>query len=109
MKKLILLGGCLWAFAAQPAKAQTGQTDIVVMKVLESRVGTRIVVARSWGFPDEIEVKPILTNNEARLMRDSAEKIQEVLTKLYEQGYAIKSSFSGSEGGQSTIVLVKTK
>ena len=107
MKKLILLGGCLWTFAAQPAKAQSGQADIVVMKVLESRLGTRIVVARSWGIPDEIEVKPNLASNEARLMRDSAEKIQEVLTKLYQEGYAIKSSFSGSEGGQSTLVLIK--
>ena len=107
MKKLILLGGCLWAFAAQPAQAQTSQADIVVMKVLESRLGTRIVVARSRGFADEIEVKPNLASDEARLMRDSAEKIQEVLTKLYQQGYAIKSSFNSSEGGQSTLVLVK--
>lgn len=79
------------------------------MKVVESRLGTRIVVACSWGYPDEIEVKAGLTNNEARLMRESAEKIQEVLTKLYQEGYAIKSSFSGSEGGQSTLVLVKAK
>lgn len=107
MKKLIFLGGCLWALAAQPAQAQTGKADIVVVKVLESRLGTRIVVARSWGIPDEIEVKPGFATDEARLMRDSAEKIHKVLTGLYEQGYAIKSSFGSSEGGQSTLVLVK--
>jgi hypothetical protein len=60
MKKLILLGGCLWAFATLPAKAQTGHSDVVV-KVLESRLATRIIIARSWGIPDELEVTAGLT------------------------------------------------
>jgi hypothetical protein len=107
MKKIILLGACLWAFAAPPTQAQTGSPDIVVVKVLESRLATRIIIARSWGFPDELEVKVGLAGNETTLVRESAKKMQEVLMKLYEQGYTIKSSFGGSDGGPSTLVLVK--
>ncbi len=107
MKKYILLGALLWACAAQPADAQTGKSDIVVVKVLESRSSTRIIIARSWGFPEELEVKAGLAGNEATMVRESAAKMQEVLMKLYEQGYAIKSSFGGSDGGPSTLVLVK--
>ncbi len=107
MKKLILLGGCLWAFAASPAKAQTGHPDVVVVKVLESQLATRIIVARSWGLPDEMEVKTGFAGNEATMAKESAEKIQEVLGKLYQQGYAIKGTFSSSNGGPSTLVLVK--
>lgn len=83
------------------------QSDIVVVKVLESRLATRIIIARSWGFPDELEVKAGLAGNETTLVRESAKKMQEVLMKLYEQGYTIKSSFGGSDGGPSTLVLVK--
>jgi hypothetical protein len=107
MKKMLLLGACLWVFAAPPAQAQTGNSDIVVIKVLESRLATRIIIARSWGFPDELEVKAGLAGNEATLVRESAQKMQEVLMKLYAQGYTIKSSFGGSDGGPSTLVLVK--
>ena len=106
MKKLLLLGGCLWALAAQPARAQS-HPDVVVLKVLESQLATRIVIARGWGFPEELNVTAGLTGNEATVAQESAKKIQQVLTKLYEQGYAIKSTFGGSAGGSSTLVLVK--
>ena len=41
------------------------------------------------------------------MVLESAKKMQQVLTKLYEQGYAIKSTFGGSLGSPSTLVLVK--
>jgi len=107
MKKLILLSGCLWAFAAQPARAQTSHSDVVVVKVLESRLVTRIVIARSWGIPEELEITAGLTGSEATVVEESAKKMQQVLTKLYEQGYAIKSTFGGGQGSPSTLVLVK--
>lgn len=107
MKKLLLLGGCLWALAAQPASAQTGSADVVVVKVLESPLATRIIIARSSGFPDEYDIKASLAGNEATVARESAQKMQEILTKLYDQGYAVRSTFGGGDGGHSTLVLVK--
>ena len=110
MKKLLLLGGCLWALAALPASAQAGSADIVVVKVLESPLVTRIIIARSSGFPDELEIKAGfagLASNEAAVARESTQKMQEILTKLYDQGYAVRSTFGGGDGGHSTLVLVK--
>ena len=107
IKKLILLGGCFWAFAAQPGRAQTAHPDVVIVKVLEARLATRIIIARNWGIPDELEVTAGLTGNEATVVQESAKKMQQILAKLYEQGYAIKSTFGGGGGSPSTLVLVK--
>jgi hypothetical protein len=104
MKKLLLLSACLWLFLSQPVFA--GEPDIVVVKVLESRLATRIIIARSWGFPEEMEITAGFTGNEVTVGVETAKKLQQTLTKLYEQGYAIKSSFGG-EQGYSTLVLVK--
>jgi len=104
MKKLLLLSACLWMFASQPVQAS--EPDIVVVKVLESRLATRIIIARSWGFPEEVEVTAGFTGNETTVSVETAKKLQQTLTKLYEQGYVIKSSLAG-EQGRSTMILVK--
>jgi hypothetical protein len=104
MKKLLLLSVCLWVFASQPVQA--GEPDIVVVKVLESRLATRIIIARSWGIPEEIEITPGFTGNEVTVGVETAKKLQQALTKLYAQGYVIKSSLAG-EQGRSTMILVK--
>lgn len=104
MKKLFLLSACLWVFAFQPVLASG--PDIVVVKVQESRLATRIIIARSWGIPEEIEITAGITGTEATVGVETAKKLQQTLTKLYEQGYAIKSSLGG-ERGMSTLILLK--
>jgi hypothetical protein len=104
MKKLLLLSACLWLFTVQPSLA--GDPDIVVVKVLESRLAARIIIARSWGIPEEMEVTAGLIGNEVTVGVETAKKLQQALTKLYEQGYVIKSSLGG-EQGRSTLILVK--
>jgi hypothetical protein len=80
---------------------------VVVVKVLESRLATHIIIALSWGFPDEMEVKAGFLGNEATMAKESAKKIQMVLGKLYKQCYDIKTAFNRSNGGLSTLILVK--
>jgi len=106
MRKLLLLSACVGALLTGPVQARATEPEIVIVKVLESRLATRIVIARTWGIPEEVEITPGLTGNEATVEVEVAKKMQQVLAKLYEEGYAIKSTFSG-ERGLSTLVLVK--
>jgi hypothetical protein len=106
MKKLLLLSAFVGALLAEPALARASEPEVVIVKVLESRLATRIVIARSWGFPEEVEITSGLTGNEATVEVEAAKKMQQVLAKLYEQGYSIKSTFSGARGA-STLVLIK--
>jgi hypothetical protein len=106
MKKLLFLSACVGALLTEPVLARVSEPEIIIVKVLESRLATRIVIARSWGIPEEVEITPGLTGNEATVEVEAAKKMQQVLAKLYQQGYSIKSTFSG-ERGLSTLVLVK--
>ena len=106
MKKLLLLGACVGALLTEPVRARASEPELIVVKVLESQLATRIVIARSWGIPEEMEITPDIVGNEATVQVKVAQEIQKVLTKLYEQGYTIKSTFSGAQGA-STLVLVK--
>jgi hypothetical protein len=48
---------------------------VLVVKVLESQLATRIIIAHSWGFPDAMEVKAGFLGNEATMAKESAKKI----------------------------------
>jgi hypothetical protein len=47
---------------------------VLVVKVLESQLATRIIIAHSWGCPDEMEVKAGFLGNEATMAKESAKK-----------------------------------
>jgi len=106
MKKILLLSACVGALLTEPLLARATEPEVIIVKVLESRLVTRIVIARSWGIPEEVEITPGIIGNEATVELETAKKMQQLLGKLYNQGYAIKSTFSG-ERGMSTLVLVK--
>jgi hypothetical protein len=104
MKKLLCMGIGLLALAAQPGLAQTSGPDIIVVKVAEFQNNTQIVIARSEGKSEVMELEGGAGPN---AMTQSAKKVQQVLTKLYAQGYVLKSTFSGYQGNMSTLVLIK--
>ena len=106
MKKLLLLSAFVGALLAEPSLARASEPEVIIVKLLESRLATHIVIVRSWGIPEEVEVTSGITGNEATVEVEVAKKMQQLLTKLYEQGYVIKSTFSGAQGA-STLVLVK--
>jgi hypothetical protein len=106
MKKLLFLGACLVALASSPAMAQTGGADIVTMKVKESFGTLQIIISRSTGKPE------VLNFPQKDLKEDGAIEAatQQVIAKLYQEGYALKGSFGGSypaSGTRSTLVFTK--
>jgi hypothetical protein len=82
------------------------RAGIVVIRVSETQRSTLLVVARSEGKSELIELEGGAGPN---AMTQSAKRVHQVLTKLYAQGYALKSTFTGDHGSMSTLVLVKER
>ncbi len=107
MKKLIFLGACLVALASQPVKAQTGSTDVVVVKVHESIGGEiQLTVCRGVGKSETTTLKA----------RDAAagkgaEAVQQLIAKLTQEGYVLKTSYGGGWNYEilNTLVFMKSQ
>jgi hypothetical protein len=102
MKKLISL--CLLALAFAPLRAQTGEPAIVVVKVAEYQNTTQIVVVHADGKSEAMDLEG---GGGPNAMTQSARRVQQVLARLYAQGYVLKSTFTGDHGSISTLVLLK--
>jgi hypothetical protein len=106
MKKLLFLGACLMALASQPVMAQTAASDVIVMSVRTAGIGrTRVVLAYSGGKTEETIIRNMSASDKAQ--DEATAAYQELIAKLYKQGYALKSAFSEFQGGVSTLVFVK--
>jgi hypothetical protein len=105
MKKLFFLGACLVALASSPVMAQTGTPDIVVMQVRETPTGSaRIVLAYPGGKMEELDFKAGYTE---KAQNEAASEYQKLFTKLYQQGYSLKSTFGPGSNSIYTLVFVK--
>ncbi|GAB3637289.1 hypothetical protein GCM10027422_28790 [Hymenobacter arcticus] len=101
MKKLIFLGACLWALGSTPVMAQTGGPQVIVVRINTLHLAIIYPDGKSEVIPVE---GPGLT--EKKLV-ESGVTYQRVITKLVQDGYALKSTFSGVSGTVSTLVFVK--
>jgi hypothetical protein len=100
MKKLLFLGACLVALASQPARAQAGGADVVVVRVQET--AGRFVIARPGGKTEEVSFNWKLTNQG---LAESSVQLQQAVTSLYQQGY----TFGSGSSSVSTLIFVKEK
>jgi hypothetical protein len=106
MKKLLFLGACLVALASQPVMAQTGVPDVVVVKVYEGSGTLRIVMSHGEGKTEVVEA---IGGAQKKELISSAETLQKVIIGLCQQGYALKSTFGGTQGYAyiSSLVFIK--
>jgi hypothetical protein len=103
MKKLLFLGACLVALTSSPAMAQTGGADVVVVQVSFGGAGGQILISRGEGKTEVIAVK------KDKNQGFETEAYQQLIAKLYQEGYAIKSTFSDGVRNDSALVFVKEK
>ena len=102
MKKLVFLGACLVALASQPVMAQTGGTDVVVVKVYEYASEQRISVTHSDGKTEEVSSRAGRSS-----LPEAGAALQKVFAALYQQGYTLKGSTSTYAGSIGTFILAK--
>ncbi|MFD1874263.1 hypothetical protein [Hymenobacter bucti] len=106
MKKLLFLGACLVALASQPVMAQTGGADVVVVRIADGSNASQLVIVRGPGRNERIDLSSSINN---KSLTSTGEAIQQATAKLYQEGYILKSTFSGQGGFVSTLVFVKEK
>jgi hypothetical protein len=107
MNRFVFLGACLVALTSQPAMAQTGKADVVVVRVYDGNSG-KLVIARAGGKTEEV----LFNGSYSRKgLAESTSQFQQTVASLYEQGYALKSTFSSGASAASvaTLVFVKEK
>jgi hypothetical protein len=103
MKKLLLLGACLLALASQPVMAQTGQPPVIVVQLYYTGLFTaHITITRGDNKTEDIEFKETNTRDHT-----TAQAYQRVLVRLYQEGYALKSSFRVGDNQPVTLIFDK--
>lgn len=111
MKKLIFLGACLLVLASQPVQAQTGEPDMVVVKVTDGYYQPTIFDIARPGKPPEHRVLnkkdlEALGGNSATLA-GSAEATRRLLVELAQQGYSLSTTYSAGSSGITTLIFTK--
>ena len=106
MKKLLFLGACLLALSSSPVRAQTGGSDVVVVRLVDGLPSSQLVIVRGPGQNEQLELPAgIGTKN----LISSGEVLQQAVAKLYQEGYTLKSTFSSKGGSAATLIFTKEK
>lgn len=103
MRKLLFLSACLLALAARPVMAQTASPEIVVVRVYEYPTKVHLVLTRGEGKSEVVEFDSGASD---KRLSTSGEGYYKVVNKLYQEGYALHSTFSGAQG-YTTLLFVK--
>jgi hypothetical protein len=102
IKKLVFLGACLVALASSPVAAQASAPEVVVVV----RILNNLVIVRPGGKTEEVDYAG---GTNAKSLTDSGITVQRVITKLYQEGYVLKSTYSGSAVSGATLIFLKEK
>lgn len=105
MKKFLFLGAYLMALASQPVRAQTGGSNVVVVRVHDNGVSIELLISRGKGNSELIKFS---SGRSSKNLQEAAEGYQQTLAKLYQEGYSLKSTFTSAES-LSTLVFVKDR
>jgi hypothetical protein len=85
--------------------AQTGGPEVAVMTVRILPSGRLRVVLAYDGKTEEYLIKNMVVSDKAQ--DETTADYQRIIGKLYQQGYALKSTFSQASGHFTTLVFVK--
>ncbi|MFD2721332.1 hypothetical protein ACFST9_21635 [Hymenobacter monticola] len=103
MKKLLFLGACLWALSVNPVLAQTATPDIAVVRVHEYDTSTQLALTYGEG---KTEILKFDNGVRDKSLMASAEGCHRLMLKLYQAGYTLQSTFSGTPTASSTVTTL---
>ena len=99
MKKILLFGFCLLALSSSPVIAQTGGPGVIVVIVAPNKA----VITREDG---KSELMSLPNGTSDKNLTAHSEWCQKLISKLYQEGYVIKSTFSETDY-RTTLIFVK--
>lgn len=108
MKKLLLLGACLWALGLNSVMAQAAEPDMVVVRICEFYSSVEMAISHGAGKSEYLK---FANGSSKKDLIASAEGYHKELLKLYQQGYTLQSTFTTTLGpgtvNNTTLVFVK--
>jgi hypothetical protein len=105
MKTLLCWCTCLVAWSTFPARAQTSDYAVVVVRVFDNGTSLTMDIARPEGTHERRQFK-------ARDLPEkgaAAERTRQLIAQLYQEGYGLTSTYGGGDHINSTNTLVFTK
>ena len=107
MKKLFYVLGCLLILSSSPVLAIAEDPAIVVVRVYEGSY-LEITIARGTETPEYLKFD---AGYSKKAMAATARGYQDVVSKLYAQGYVLQQSIEGPRNmnsSSSTLIFVKS-
>ncbi len=105
MKKLLLVGACLWALATLPSVA-AAPPEIIVVRIYEGS-HTTIIITRGEGKSEKIEIENGIAD---KRLTQASEGYYKVFERLYQEGFTVQSTFTtvyDANRGFTTLLFVK--
>jgi hypothetical protein len=106
MKKLVFLIVCLLTLGLHPIASDAANPDIVVVRIHESETMVRVVISHGEGKDEVVEFP---TGALEKRLTASANGYHKMLSKLYQEGYSLKSTFSASGINVTSTTLIFAK
>jgi hypothetical protein len=100
MKKLLFLGACLVALASQPVLAQASGTEVVIVQINTSSLSGYITITRGLEKAERVDFEW-----HSKKYPEETVAYQQVVSKLYQEGYSIKSTFTSSASRAETVTV----
>ena len=101
MKKILILIACLLALGASPVNAQTSGPGVVFVSITHLNA-YKAVITREDGKSEMLTFSIGATDKN---LVDYSQWYQKLISKFYQEGYALKSTFGGDR--RTYLVFVK--
>ena len=85
------MSACLLALAARPAAAQTQTPDLVLVQMFDVGASVQLMITRGEGKSEKVEFR---SGGSDKGLTASGEGYYKVFSKLYQEGYALQSTFT---------------
>jgi hypothetical protein len=106
MKKLIFLCACLLALLATPMVSYAADPVVLVVRVYDSGSRVHLVIS---GVNEKSETHEFDSGTNNKSLAAAGREYQKLLTRIYQDGYSLKSTFSTTvdAGNVTTLIFVK--
>ena len=105
--KTFLLSIFLLFLSAQSLRAQAAPPEIIIVRIIEYTGSVDVVITRGPGKSEYLEFN---SGPFKKQMITASEKYYDLLSKLYQEGFVLQSTFTAStDANSTTTTLVLTK
>lgn len=91
------------ALASSPVMAQTGGPDVVVVRIVEG-AAVYVTITRGVGKSEEFE---FANRYHGKGSASTVESYHQLVSKLYQEGYSIKSTIATGNSASTILIFVK--